>query len=280
MKQATSALASELYDLNVHQARDLYTLELAAGTQRWTSADVAVTVGSDTWTPAAVEGQIPQHAALGLEVDSIDVTFGSEIDVGGTRVVERALYGELHGVRLLVTRAWVKADGTIAGTETLFDGEVEEVDPSSDRVHVAAKSAVARMQSSSLAGWLVSPACPFQVYDAQCGVDPADFTHPRSVGSGSTTEEVVLGSASTFLTVGGWLHFTSGALAGQRATVMEVLTSTRARVASPLPSAPVAGADVNVVKGCPKTLAGCDEFSNRVVFGGAPWAPSEDAGRT
>ena len=272
MKRAPQALRDALYLYNVHRARDLYTVEMAVGTQRWTSADANVSWGGNTWTAERVFGQPSGHSELGLVVDSLRVRLGSEIVVSSKRLVERALAGELHGVRLEVRRAWLAPDGSVAGTEVLFDGRIDYVEPDSTQIEVTARCVVGQMQDSLIPGHFVQPACPYLVGSGVgCTVDMSTFTDARTVASGTTADVVVLNSASTRLVVGSTLHFTA---TGTRATVLEVVSSTTARIASPLAVVPSAGAAVNVVRACDQTTDTCGSvFDNLVEFGGAPSAP-------
>lgn len=277
MKQVPVGLTNELYLSDDHRGADLVTLELAAGTQRWTSGAVAISFGGNTWTPAPIVSQPRARLALGLEVGSLDLDVAADgITVAGAPLRRLAVRRELHGARLLVQRAFVDRAGAVAGLETIFDGVVVDVEPGVPRIRITAKDATARLDTV-IPSRLVQPGCPYQVYGPECGVAPAGFTATTTCAAGSTTTSVRLSAGTALLTVSGWLEFTSGALAGRRAVVVEVISTAEARVAPPLPSAPVAGDGVKVLRGCDKRRSTCDTiFANKARFGGYPDAPAEE----
>jgi uncharacterized phage protein (TIGR02218 family) len=276
VKAAPGGLTAELYAQTAHRPADLVQIELAAGTLRLTSADMAITFGGVTWTPGPIIDEIPTRSTLSLEADSTTVRIvPGDLQVAGVGLLARAIRGDFRGVRLLVQRAFVTTTGAIAGLDTMFDGEVEEVEPTSVDLRLHAKSATARLATGVMPARTIQPSCPFQIYSPQCGA--AELSTTTTVAAGSTTDTIAL-TSTTHAAVSGWLEFLSGALAGQRATIVEVLSGGRVRVAVSLGAAPVAGDSVKIIRGCDKTRTTCSgTFANLPNFGGYPDVPQKDA---
>jgi uncharacterized phage protein (TIGR02218 family) len=276
VKTAPGGLTAELYAQTAHRPADLVQIELAAGTLRLTSADMAITYAGVTWTPGPIVDEIPTRSTLSLESDSTTVRIvPGDLQVAGVGLLARAIRGDFRGVRLLVQRAFVAANGTVAGLDTVFDGEVEDIEPTSVDLRLHAKSAVARLATGVMPSRTIQSGCPYQVYSPQCGA--AVISTTTTVATGTTRDTIAL-TVSTHAAVSGWLEFLSGALAGQRATIVEVLSGSRVRPAVALDAAPATGDSVKIIRGCDKLRTTCaGTFGNLLNFGGHPDAPQKDA---
>jgi hypothetical protein len=138
-----------------------------------------------------------------------------------------------------------------------------------------AKSAVARIATGVMPSRTIQSGCPYQVYSPQCGA--AVISTTTTVATGTTRDTIAL-TVSTHAAVSGWLEFLSGALAGQRATIVEVLSGSRVRPAVALDAAPATGDSVKIIRGCDKLRTTCaGTFGNLLNFGGHPDAPQKDA---
>jgi uncharacterized phage protein (TIGR02218 family) len=160
----------------------------------------------------------------------------------------------------------------------IFDGNVVEVEPGSTEVRVTVRSALSKL-STEIPKRLIQPQCPYSLYDTNCGVAEAAWTHARTAASGTTASVVKLSSSSTNATVGGRLTVTSGTYSGQTRTIKAV-SGVDVTLAIPLPGAPATGAGLSVAKGCDKTRAACRGFSNIARFGGFPDTPKASSGGT
>jgi uncharacterized phage protein (TIGR02218 family) len=278
MKTSSAALDAVLYAENIHRVANLYTFTFAAGTKYWTTADADVIYGGHTFDcDEVIIAEEPTISTGSSEVDTCDLAFApGDTTLGGLTYKAMAMRHLFDRVPVLIQRVYYEQDGDIAGAVHLFDGWIEDAEAGSTLIRLTLKSLAARLEAP-LPRRIVHPMCPYQVYEANtCKVTKATWTHSRTVASGSTTTLVKLSSSSTNANAGGWLEFTSGALSGTKMTILSV-SGVDCTLAVPLPSAPVTGVGVNVVKGCDHTRTACNAFSNIARFGGFPDSPPPES---
>jgi uncharacterized phage protein (TIGR02218 family) len=277
MKTSNATLDAALAQ-NVVILADLYAFEFREGTQRWTSFDVDVTDGVNTWSsigPVITREQT--RITAGLSVDTLGITMApGAIQISGASMNIAAIQGSFDNIRVLVQRAYMTTPGVAANLVlTVFDGTIAEVRPGSTEIALTVKSGLAKL-SDPVPRRLIQPQCPYRFGDVSCGVALASWIHARTVAAGSTTTVVKLSASSTNANVGGYLHFTSGALSGVYRTIKAV-SGVDVTVNLALPSVPATGVSLDVVKGCDKTRTACRTFSNIARFGGFPDAPKPEA---
>jgi hypothetical protein len=274
MKSGTSVyLRNLLHDNMVHLAADLYEFYIASGTQRYTSGDATISYGGNNYTSAVIQ-RGPLQGSLGGEVATL------ELELVIPSFVAYATAGSLDGIQVAVRRSYSTTTygETTDNVVIMFDGYVVDVEPGSSTVRLVVKSKMVKAEQALLPKRIIQPACPFQVYDADCGVTKATFTHARTAASGTTASVVKLSSSSTMAVAGSWLLFTSGAFSGTRALVRSV-SGVDLTLDYALPSAPGVGDGIDVIRGCDKVRdATCDTvFSNVERYGGFPQAAYETA---
>lgn len=122
--------------------------------------------------------------------------------------------------------------------------------------------------------------CPLVLYGSRCNANRAAATTVSTV-SAITSNEVLLvtpwrkaGTANADYT-GGLIEWTSSAGPDQRA-IKRVRANDWIVLSAPAFDLDV-GDTVNVILGCPHTLAGCESLHNNVVnYGGQPYIPTEN----
>jgi hypothetical protein len=275
----STALRTWLATTKGRANRDLFTFYFRSGTERWTSAPAAVTVGSNTWT---ANSRISNEQELSFDVQAngtdadelklVIVPHGATL--GGLDFIHAADLGDLDSIKVAVERFF--PDSGLAETLPLFAGYVDEVKVLGVTVELTIKTRQA-LAASSTPVIRLQAGCPFAFGDINCCVNLALWTSIKSCAAGGTTSKVVYtGTADANANMGSVVTFTSGANNGRSVTV-ETVTGTSLGIYPPLPSAPVAGDTFTVVRGCPKTIAACGTFSNRKRYIGFPYAPNPEA---
>jgi uncharacterized phage protein (TIGR02218 family) len=281
MKTSNSTLDAALA-LNIVKLSDLYTIEFREGTVRWTSCDVNISDGTNTWAtasssvPVITRGQC--RSSAGLSVDSLEVTLApGDATLGGTGMKLAAIQGSFDNVRVLVERAYMTTWGSAANLKvTVFDGLVVDVAPGSTEIVLSVKSALNRL-NEQIPKRLIQPQCPYRVFDTQCGLTAATWTDTaKTVAAGTTAGVIQLNASSTTANVGGYVRVTSGTLNGTYRTIKAV-AGAAVTLNMPLPNIPTTGVTLSIVKGCDKTRAACRAFSNIQNYGGYPDAPRADS---
>jgi hypothetical protein len=278
MKDISQALRDLIFANNVAAWADLFTLHLPGGVRRWTTAETDI-VTPDARTFVAGEVVIPRPVTkcdAKLEAAEVELELATlaTVTVDGLRLAPAAVAGKLDGVRVVVERAGLNADGSVAGTMILFDGNVEDPEPTSHGVKLTATSPVAKLMRRSVPLRIVQASCPFVLYGADCGLAPAAWTDPRGVAAGSTAWVVNLSAPSPRASPGGSLTI-GGVRRGIASVSPDGFAVTLDR---PFDSAPAVGAAVDVTAGCDRARATCRAKGNIARFGGLPDVPpSEDA---
>jgi hypothetical protein len=283
MKSSTADLRAALYNYAGQRAADCYRIALPAGTLYLTSGDAQVTITPNTYQPAGIISRARSRISSNDEVATMDLDLvPGTLQTGGVGLTEAARRGAFDDAVVEVRRVVDPATygDSAKGTLCVFYGIVDEVEPDSEQISLVVKS-VASLFQEALPRRLIQPQCPFNVYDSDCGVNPASFTHARTAAAGSSATQVVLSSASSNAIVGSWVTFTSGALAGATRIVTAVSpaapNATTLTLDVPLPAAPQVGDGVSVKKGCAKNRTACSGFSNILRHGGLPEAVHEDS---
>ena len=277
MKAASAELQALLATGRFVKA-DLWTITLnGGGVTRWTSHDVDIRYGGQTFVsgPAITRGTIAEK--IGVEVSELKVTVDA-IDsdlINGVPVIAFIAAHGLDGASIKLEQAFAPDwSSAITGTVIRFAGKVTSVDK--------LQGGTAEFTVSS---WLIlleaaSPRNHYQVgcmrtlYDAGCGVNPASFSSSGTVTSGTTTGfgSGLTPAANYFAQ--GRVVFTSGANAGISRTVRANGTDGSFTLIRPLPAAPAAGDTFTAYAGCDLKQSTCSgKFSNLTRFKATPYVP-------
>ena len=196
--------------------------------------------------------------------------------IGGLSMSLATARGAFDNLPIRVDRAYMATWGSVPnGVVNLFSGTVMDVEPGSTEVRLTAKSGMSKL-NEYLPKRLFQPMCPFQVYDAECGVATGSFRDERTVAAGTTTSTLVMNSTSTNAVTGSRVAFTTGTLSGSSFTVTAVAGASLTVFPKMVPL-PATGDAFYVFRGCDKDRGTCSSvFSNIARFGGFPDAPPED----
>jgi hypothetical protein len=285
MKASTLALRN-LLATGVFVRADLWTITLNGGATiiRWTSHDVDLTWGGNTFTSGPLIERSSISEKIGMDVASLQLIIDATDDdtVSGKPVIQLIAAKGFDGASVKLERAYAPAWGflspgvpiPITGTVVRFAGKVTSIE--------SILGSTARLNVSS---WLIllnaqTPRNHFQtgcmrvLYDARCGVNPASFSATGTVTVGGTTSfGSALAPASGYYSQGR-VVFLTGANAGVSRTIRTSNGSGTFTLlkAPPLPIA--IGDTFTVYAGCDHTKATCfSKFNNLIKFKGTPFVP-------
>lgn len=285
----TALLASRKF-----AAADLYTFTLiGGGVLRYTSYDVDVTVGGNTWSAGGTTGpffdrtdnKAKCHWKIGIAVDQLifDVIPGAA-QVNGQPFLAAVRQRVFAGAELELDRAFFAPPGAGAplsipgatGTLVLFVGRVAEVNFSRTAATFNVNSHL-ELLNQNLPRNLYQAPCINTLFDASCALNRASFAVSGTVAAGSTpfVVDATLAQASGYFDQGS-IVFTSGANNGVSRSVKSYSIGTPGMLVllSPLPNVPAPGDTFTAYPGCDKTQATCtNKFSNLVNFRGFPYVP-------
>lgn len=272
MRGASAAFLSTISLDNFVRA-DLWTFELAAGTQYWTDAGVDVVIGATTWThtgPVLRRGTESDRS--GTEVSTLDVTLQGQYMVGGVTIAALAATGGFDNVKVTRERlclpSWQVAPD-VDHKLLLFVGHVYDLDPSSLQVKLVIKSLLARADEE-VPRRMAGPMCPWLWGSPRCGINTSLWQASDTVAGGSTTQSIVLTTGtSAYLIPGATMQFSDGT----KRTIRSWTAGTKTAVLdAALPQVPTGA--VTIWRGCDKTFATCSSpFANLAMHGGFPAVP-------
>lgn len=285
MKSADPALVTLLSTQREFWLADLYTFTLVDGTVlRYTSADIDVTAGSNTFLHSGpIIKRSRTRVALGTSVDQLDLDISatSATLLSGLPWLQAITNGALDGAEVVLERAFAASPadalaGSIAGTVNLFSGRVSDTTTDSLTAKVVVRSFM-ELLNTPLPRNLYQPPCGYSLYDTGCGVSRAAFAAFSAVASGSTRQVLncALGNAAGYFDIGE-LVFTSGLNLGVTRTV-KTYTPGVVTLAYPLPKAVANGDTFTIYPGCDKRLTTCDtKFGNKARFRATPFVPAPE----
>jgi uncharacterized phage protein (TIGR02218 family) len=286
MKTAPAAILAFLATRPTAMYRaDLFTITLRDGsTYRWTSADLDIKVGANTWLAnGAVLSRGNLRQTSRLEVDTLDVILGGTLKIGGTPLALLAANGLFDEARLQIDHLIGAYPGDVSMGPIMawYEGRVAGVDPDPLQVRLSVRTELETLSTVMLPKFLFVPACLHAVYDPNCGLDRADFTLAGAASGSPTTLLVPTATPALTAKAAGYfnlgvLAFTTGVNAGRRRAV-RAWDGTTFTLALPLPAAPIAGDTFTVYPGCARTKIDCDEkFDNLINFRGFVHIPSTE----
>ncbi len=171
---------------------------------------------------------------------------------------------------------------TLVDAVLLFGGYVGEITPRSTAVALTVESLAAKLNLQWPHG-LFTPGCRWDLYSDGCGLTRPTTWDAEATAAGSTTTVIVIsghGSEAGF--AGGSLTITapdSSVLKGMSRAIVKTRANSGnllVTIAPALPSAPVDGLTVKLVKGCLRTAAACETtFNNLDHFSGEPVVPPD-----
>jgi uncharacterized phage protein (TIGR02218 family) len=222
------------------------------------------------------------RASPGIMPSSISETLGLDVDgldVRGALTADAIRADDLHagrwdGARLSIFLFdWSQPD---AGLRTLAVGELGSVSHSGERFEAEFKGPAAKLDRPVAP--FTSPGCRAEFCDAACGLSAERFRHEAAVASTSgptlTMTALLPGTAGNFAF--GSLRWLDGENCGLHGEILSSTTNEIQLLAPPFFTV-MAGARIELIEGCDKTIATCAaRFSNAVNFRGEPYLPGND----
>lgn len=212
MKESAAPLQAVLYGKNLCPIRELVTLEFTsahtwvsdAGASftttaegdgkhriRWAESKTDVTFAGETWRAGGpgIEFADRARTSSGTTIDDLGIAFhGGAVTLGGKIIPVAGLDHDLDGVTVRWSRAYLNADLTVAGVVPMFEGTLEDPEPSSTQLRVTLKSVLSQIQGS-IPWRTCQTSCPFVFKDADCGYSGAetecDYTLGRCIVLGN-----------------------------------------------------------------------------------------------
>jgi len=261
---------------------DLFTISLiSGGVYRYTSADIPITVGLNTFLHDNViveRGSI--RSVSGIEVDTLnlEVKASNNHFIDGVQWMTAAIDGRLDGAVVLIERAFM-TDWALppVGTLVLFSGLVSDLSATRSKIDITVKSSIERL-NTKMPRNLYQASCSLTVYDSNCLVNKVAFTISSSATVNSTTGQYI---QSGLANPDGWFDqgvvtFTSGGNNLLKRTVKSFIAG-KFTFALELPTPPLIGDTFTVFPGCDKTQTTCtSKFNNLIRFRGFPYIPAPE----
>jgi uncharacterized phage protein (TIGR02218 family) len=280
---SAGALAAFLNATTQAYMVDLFTLTLSGGSViRYTSADVAVTVNSLTYAAGPVITRGNTKLAVGIAVDSLDVTFAADtsVTINSVPLLQFIASGGLDGARLALDRAFASAPGAAwVGMLPLFQGRVSDTSISRYEASLTINS------DSELLNVMVprnvyQPGCGNTLFDAACAVSKAGSAATATATSATDATKTTFGTglaqADSYFSLGFAVGVT-GANAGVGRTI-KAFANGVIQTIQPWPQAVAVGNTFTVYPGCDKTQATCQsKFANLARFRGHPYIPAPES---
>ncbi len=299
MKTSDAALKAYLQqciDLNLDEIPycELFTLTLTTGdVLRYTDADSDVVVDGNRFVGTGLV--IPRRgnikSAIGTEVDEMQLDFelgqddnGNFADVlRGMTMHILAAAGWLAQANVLVQRLfWQQAGALLIAPWSpvwKFSGLISK--PSEIGRMLVSLDVRAHTQKlqRQVPNSVMQPGCPYQVFDARCGLDRAAYAVNCVVAAGSTP---VLLKAAQLTQPASWFDngfivFTSGANQGLAVSIKSYALANGIQLDGPLPTAAAVGDTFTAYPGCDYTSTTCAaKFNNAGRYAGWDFVPKPE----
>lgn len=263
---------------------DLFTFTLKSGVVlRYTSADVDVTWGGNTWhatlangAPLISRGDITFEP--GLTVDQLEITIQTDetMTVSGLPWPHAIRVGLLNDATVELQRAVALLGQPVAGVIPRFSGKVGPCSPGRAASTITAESLLAYL-SAPVPSNVYQPSCANTVYDNACGLSRAANETTVTISSVSLDGLTVNIAGATLVAsryLGGFARFlgTVGGNVNQQVTISDNATG-QITLLYPFPASLLIGQQLALAPGCAKTEAACVVFANRPRFRGHPHVP-------
>jgi len=264
------SLTGTLYGGSYLQPRELFTLTMPYGTERWTNASVPTTSGSFTFQPKVLTRFKRQEDDTDSEV-KIEIS-SFETGSSGQTMIAMCLGGTFRNVPVRVERGYFSTSGTLLGAVTVFSGYMTKTDGKSTKVTLTVASGRSRLHQE-IPDRGIQASCPwFGFDDPRCGLGTNCTTNTLAAGV-SAINLTVSSSPATYQNMSK-VTITSGPLSGSVRYIQSVnVPKSVINLTTALPYAPASGTTITVGRTCDRTRATCRTLGNIVNFGGVPDMP-------
>lgn len=247
------------------QPFEIYRFLLGSEEFLYSSTIDSQTIDGKVYVPTEIKrGQIAQGKT--------ERTKSLQVEIAATNALARRYVGPPPGRRAALSIFRVqRPDGTLTPT-LIYSGTVKACRfPKNGNFAVMEVQSIEASSSRAVPRYTYMGMCNHVLYDSQCGVSPASFTHAGVVTLVSSNQITVSGlNASGLDVVGGYVDSSTGQekrqVLAQSGDVITVLL--------PFEEDPT-GTTVSVIAGCNKVLKeDCAQvFSNEINFGGFSFVP-------
>jgi uncharacterized phage protein (TIGR02218 family) len=284
MKSVSAAISSYLNGFpNQLLMADAYLFNLQNGsTLAYTNAQMPFTLGTTTYQSV---GPLLQRSSIrsmrGVEVDTLDIAVADNgtTSVAGSTFLQALRNGLLDGAVVTLYRIFFTAPGVPvqtagSGDLILFYGRVGEIDVGRFQATIRCNSHLAQLNIQMPRNQF-QPGCVNTLYDAGCGLTPANFAVVSSATAGSSSSLIytLTLSQSPGYFDQGVIAFTTGANAGYSRTVRSYIPGLITPSAA-FPNPIIPGDTFTIRPGCDKSQATCSgKFNNLIRFRGFPYVP-------
>lgn len=294
MKPASGTLIS-LLATNKFVFCDLYTITMVGGgVLRYTTADVDIAFGGNTWSSHQIQfdklGQKAlAHWKIGLDVDTWQVQatpLSPSVQIGSLGWLAAARAGFLDGAIVEVDRAYLaawpvpwQAVVTPIGTVNIFTGRMASIDLGRSAAGLSINSHL-ELFTTQMPRNLFSGSCRHTLFDAGCTLSAGSYAYGGEVLTVFSQTEIgsnlgFPGGSGTFAL--GRVLFTSGLNSGLSRSVRAFAGVGGVFLfIAPLPATIQVGDFFTAYPGCDKQLTTCQAFGNQVNFGGEPYIPAPE----
>lgn len=261
---------------------DLVTVTLSGGAAiRYSAGDMAVTINGNTYALGPIIKRGETNLSVGIEVDTLDVTFAADasVTINGVPILQFIAAGGLDGARLMLERAFTSAPGQPwVGMVALFTGRVSDAQASRYEAPLTVTSD-AELLNVMIPRNVYQPGCSNTLFDGTCGLLKSAFA---ATGTATTATDTLRTAFTTGLAQSaayfalGWAVGLTGANAGIGRTIKTFAAGVIGTV-QPWPLAVAVGDTFTVYPGCDKTQATCaTKFANVIRFRGQPYVPAPE----
>lgn len=282
MKQVTEELRNYLHSRRHFLRCDLYELRLKSGLVfRYADYDMDIMTGGLAYSS---KGPIFERSGISLsssiEVDTMNV--GVFVDakdkIGDQQVMHIANNGGFDEATLTLLSCYMSDPGVVVDTVEMFTGEINVNDGGGLEMNWEVKSSVQRLNVE----WPLHkyyPTCPYNLYDAGCGLNRADYLVAGTVTQVLAWNEFYtdLVAADGYFEQGG-IEWLSGPLTGATAPIKEFYAvNGRTVMLIPLEASPTVGDMFRIYPGCNRLPVTCkDKFNNFLRNRATPYIPLKE----
>jgi uncharacterized phage protein (TIGR02218 family) len=281
VKAASAALIALLGSSDRFIMADLYTITLVGGSVlRYSAAPTALTANGYTFALGPKFERSKTKVVIGTQVDELEVMLYPETTdlIGGASFLEAAWQGQLDGALLQLERAFMTTYGdTSPGTVVLFAGRISDIDCTRTGIDIKCRSHL-ELLNIQMPRRLWQSSCTHLFGDAMCQFDRSALQATFAVGPGSTQAQIAtsVSPSPADLYAQGTITGVTGKNAGSSRTVAGMgggWVYVKLAFLSPVQI----GDEFQLLPGCDRTLATCENvFNNIIHFGGFPYIPTPE----
>lgn len=277
---ALATLLNSAAGMNIRVA-DLYTFTLLGGqVLRYTSNDVALTAGANTWQLGPILKRSKTKLSVGITVDQLKVQLSAAptVTVNGVPMMQFITRGGLANARLQVDRLFADAAGVAKGILPVFTGRIADINGGRHEKNINVKSDT-ELLDVMVPRDVYQAGCKNTLFDGNCGLARAGLTVTSSAAGASdatrTSFPHLLPQTPGYFSLG-VVTFTAGPNNGIARTVRSHTGGTIVTV-QPWPFAVVSADAFKIEPGCDKLQGTCGtKFGNLVRFRGEPYVPAPE----